>query len=777
MHPHLSPSGFATVYLILPPGSFAREHQHAIDTLKKKPRRFDRFQGIVSEEPEILYLLGQARFAARVEAIDYRSVLDRAYPDPRSKALVSNAVFSIPYETAPGAVFTHSRKDPGMLRFLTHLRVRRTIYKRDPVLAETLIIERLREISKELDGEFTIEAGLGWADFIVSGVIHPDKFNDFLKNLVEFNRVCVDHRAIDDRSSVFRRSLTLVGYPWTGAGNAPRVIDNPKALMFIRARPGHLSEVEALMTTQFDKPAVEFVDGKIDVIVSMQPPAKANFFQQHEELSEETGPGSIEKIETHIVFGSHLFERDSENNERHAESVDCGCATVERPYCEIDVLPETLRNAVRNMGFLFEATLRDPANCCDARNAILASEASLKTLIIQLYRERLDARLPGPPSAVRASDEVSVRILRRIDRWVRTAERILRQRTVGSFEEFLGQSDRAVSYRGGAQKVLTVADNLMNDFYAKIRKRPWEASLTALYDSADGVEIVVGTGFVRLPVRALFFLPGVVPDLWHEVGSFHFFKEFDVVEGLHLNLDDPVERALHTDLADHYGDLISFIYGFELDRQQFVSALLEGWLASQAHKEVPQSVMEESYEHILIRMVAVLEFLLTNGKQVTLPDDVADDVRNAQEVRRRGFLFACCREVFRIVKAYNTKRIPRITRRTINHILTVLRAPRLMQGLDFIRTAIRMSDVKTPPPINDSNLEFGKPAPLRSFNVRSDLNHEFRDVYWAVIQHRITTGKRPNAFAFTAALTRGAALEYHRRTAVRDENRLRARRR
>jgi len=39
---------------------------------------------------------------------------------------------------------------------------------------------------------------------------------------------------------------------------------------------------------------------------------------------------------------------------------------------------------------------------------------------------------------------------------------------VGSFEEFLGQSDRSLSYGGGVQKGLLISDLLMNDFYSKV---------------------------------------------------------------------------------------------------------------------------------------------------------------------------------------------------------------------------------------------------------------------------------------------------------------------
>jgi len=765
--PLLASSGYATVYLIVPPGSFAEEFEHVRSVLKKPPRR--KPDGIISDAPEVLYLLGQARFAARVEATDYRGVLKRAYPDRDSKALVSNAVFSIPYLPASPRKAEVVPPEEGMIRFLTHLRVRRAVYARDPFMAETAIITQLRALS-DVFHDASIEAGLGWADFLVSGSVRASKFGDLLSRLVEFNRVRID--GVEE--SVFKRSLTLIGYEWTGTHHPPAVQEKLQTLMFIRARPGRLAQVEELLDKAFPHTDVALVDGKIDVVASVRNKKRPDFFAQHEKLSEETGKELIEKFETHVVFEYDLSDdaRDSRKNKP-----DCGCAKRNRPaHYELEGLPETLTNAIRNIEFLFSSTMRDTANCCDARTAISACEDSLTHLMrknVWAWREMADAeevkeKQQHEDAALRAI-HVMDENLKHIDRWVRTSERILRQRTVGSFEEFLGQSDRAVSYRGGAQKVLTVADNLMNDLYERIVGEQPGAVLTSLYDSVDHIEHVVHTGFVRMPVKALFFLPGVVPDLWHEVGGFHFFR---IVPPRDVGLDlyNEKQSALYYDLADHFGDLISFLYGFKLDLDRFAINLVEGWVSSR-NPDGPDAAQQLTFAQILARIVAIGEFLLliSNPRAATYLG--TSDPRE-MAIKRRKVLIWTYGNVCRRVASYDSKRLPKPDTDRLEKVLDILERPHMVSGLPILRAKLNESHVaaavtKLLGPVIHRSIDFTQPAELRRFNSQSDLNDEFLTLYWSVMEQRLRTRTRPNAFAFTAALTRGAALEYHRRVADR----------
>jgi len=776
--PRVATNGFATVYIIVPPGTFHEEYTHVTKLLARRAvGQADRKKGILSEVPEVLYLLGQARFAARVQAFDYRDVLACAYPDRESKALVSNAVFSIPYTTdVRSRTVVPQPVAEGKIRFLTHLRVRRTVYSIDPVHAETLIVERLRELAFALDASATIEAGLGWADFIISGAVPPAKFNDFLAALVDFNRVTIDPK-VGGSDCVFKRSLTLIGYPW-GEELAPPVIDTAMtALMFIRARPGRLSQVEALVKKAFSRKDAEtdvaFVDGKIDVIATMRSGKRPDFFEQHEMLSEKTGPDAIEKFETHVVFGHDLFsDLDEIHDESSIKPHDCGCAK-RIPRAEVvEVVPDPLANAIKNIEFLFSSTIRDPANCCDARSAIQACEKSLRRLLVTnltsklgIDRARLDDEQSHQAAVLREHGTI-MQTLRRVERWVLMSERILRQRTVGSFEEFLGQSDRAVSYRGGAQKVLTVADNLMNDFYAKLvgLDEP-EPYLTSLYDSVDRIQHVVGTGLVCMPVRALFYLPGVLPDLWHEVGGFYFFQTIRHEE-LGLDPTDPVQDVIYRDLADHYGDLVSFLYGFGLDFEQFTTAMIEGWLAAPPYTNPPALVHELSYIHIVARIVAIREFLI----MITDPDGVA-------AVGRKNLLYVLYDEVCELIRRYVSSRVPESTPLIKGKVLAILcsgsdSSNRLFNGLTFLREKLDKDDIEDALTAlanrpSSTRYNFTDPAPLREFKESDDMNEEFRKLYWAVMRERRDEGERPHAFSQTASITRGAALEYHRRAARR----------
>jgi hypothetical protein len=156
----------------------AKDHLHAVD-------------GAVQSDPELLYILGQASLAARLQLKDFRGLIKLVYPSAGSKAILANTVFSTPYVTTRRSASTRSR-DRGVFRFMTHMRVRRTVYANDPVLAESLIFEELRTLT-DIDGaDVAIDAGIGWADFVLSGTVQVERFDRFLHWLVAFNRMSID---------------------------------------------------------------------------------------------------------------------------------------------------------------------------------------------------------------------------------------------------------------------------------------------------------------------------------------------------------------------------------------------------------------------------------------------------------------------------------------------------------------------------------------------------------------------------------------------------------
>ena len=139
------------------------------------------------------------------------------------------------------------------------------------------------------------------------------------------------------------------------------------------------------------------------------------------------------------------------------------------------------------------------------------------------------------------------------------AERILKQRTVGSFDELLGQSDRAITYNGGVQKFLFLADALIDDFVRRVDRLPDKRPIFAtLYDSVQTILSVRGLGSSS-PALRIFQLPLALSDLWHEVGIYLFYLRYG------HNFADPSFDALAALVersADHYGDLIVYLYGF-----------------------------------------------------------------------------------------------------------------------------------------------------------------------------------------------------------------------
>jgi len=90
--PFIDTSGYATVYLTLPAGSF-------LDAWREAKNRLRAVDGAVQKNPELLYILGQASMAARLHLKDFRGLIKRVYPSAGSKTIVANTVFSTPYLT------------------------------------------------------------------------------------------------------------------------------------------------------------------------------------------------------------------------------------------------------------------------------------------------------------------------------------------------------------------------------------------------------------------------------------------------------------------------------------------------------------------------------------------------------------------------------------------------------------------------------------------------------------------------------------------------------
>lgn len=757
--PLIDTSGFATIYLTLPAGSF-------LDEWREAKRRLHFVTGAVHDEPELLYILGQASMAARLQLKDFRGLIKRVYPSAGSRTIFANTVFSTPYVTddvaAPAGSETGS-----LFRFMTHMRVRRSVYVNDPVLAESFIVDELRKLTSGDGAAVAIDAGIGWADFVLSGAMQAALFDRFLHWLVAFNDLRIPFN-VGGPGYVFKRTLTLIGYPWESEKDqAAPVISGfkhpSKALIFIRAKRGRLAEVKHALEANFDPVDVGFVDGKLDVVAICSDP-QPSFLQQHQDFFLRAKEHSIERMETHLMFDSKPGDPLAP---RYPSAPDCNCdrlAEMIDRFAEggaLDVLPIGTATAIKNIGFLSSSNARDSASCCDARPAIVAIWKSLSTLVHRISRQQARSHQFG------ISEELSLLLdryirknIERIDLWLLSADRVLRQRTVGSFEEFLGQSDRALSYGGGVQKGLLVSDCLMNDFYAKMKSGKVDFHFASVYDSVDHIMSIVHTGIVRIPVTKAFHVPGSLPDLWHEVGCYEFFRALPAPR-----FKQPISAAWYRDLADYFGDLIALVHGFDLDFHRFATALVHGWHEWKTRDEsqvAPQSresadSMEWDFALLLNRLIMALEFYM----EVEQPQLAT----NRPMLHQRAFL-----HMQEFANTYLGMRVAK------HHKLRSVRALRNLSSgradVELLRGEISQQDInrarerakRSVSPVTLSP----QPAPLVRFGESTDLNAKFRDLYLAIEETRDPVSlKAKSAFAPMAALARSAAIEYYRRMAKR----------
>jgi hypothetical protein len=194
---------------------------------------------------------------------------------------------------------------------------------------------------------------------------------------------------------------------------------------------------------------------------------------------------------------------------------------------------------------------------------------------------------------------------KRLDEWHRLAELLLRQRTVGSYDEILGQSDRSIVYSGGVQKFLYLADQLMRDFARRVQPiNP--PDFAAIYDSVKGIFSFYRSGaLVRVPTSRIFGFPLIVPDLWHEVAAALFFMRHGEAFG-GIVRDDEQRNEYIANIADHYADVIVYLHGFRGDFDMFLVSLVHGWTL--AYRDVPEEVWRRSVGHFLLRAYLIYEF-------------------------------------------------------------------------------------------------------------------------------------------------------------------------
>lgn len=754
--------GFATAYASLPIGTFEDE----VRKIRGKIRLWRRIQSHDPHrisDPDFIYLLGQADLAAQIRLSDFRDVFDIRYPTSECNATTVNWVFSVGFDLPE----LDLRDRPGDdFQFLLHLRYRRGIFAYAG--AEEDVIRRVIELGREHQLIASVQAAMGWSDLIIEGTFTDSLHEQLTRFIISVHGL---HLVIaDEKEAVFDRTLTIIGYP----GDDPPPYGHGH-VMFVRAIPGKYDEI----AKQLEPLGARYiVDGKADFIGGALQ-TRRDFLTIQRRLTSSEGAGIFEKVDTHLMYAR---AEDYENVakpaalcaavERNRLHKQCTCRPKARSkYRKLRRLLFRARHAslpqehfysIENMLFLLAVALKERSGCCDVREAVLACYDALETILWGLIEKWVESRsdveaaaasVAEMSRATRQREEDVTVFYRRLDEWHRFAEVLLRQRTIGSYEEILGHTDRAVVYSGGVQKFLYLADRLINDFARRV-----SADLPrfgTMYDSVKTIVSRSGVGLVHIPTRNIFQLPLAVADLWHEVGTVLFAEE-----GLN-ELQPPQERDLIANLSDSFGDIVVYLFGFAGDFDKFIASF--AWATTEAYGDGESStVSPHGISQFLTRTYLVFEFhklralLRTGGGQELMTDD-------EQTVRQTvatwvGELRTYWNERFAGSRRYGPKM--KITNgqwldlyRNVIHPAFALYFRKL-----YVPFAHREVDSVRP-----SISAFEEDGTIRPIPFNADLNAYFGETAYMI---QSPDAVPQNRFLLMATLAKSVTNEYHRRQAT-----------
>ncbi|HEY6140766.1 MAG TPA: serine/threonine-protein kinase [Thermoanaerobaculia bacterium] len=745
---HLRDIGTATAYATVGVGEVTLEMTSAVDAVNRL--RAHPKHGRSLHEPESIFLLGQADVATMFETTNFKRVFDLGYPRVESHAAVVNWVFSVPYEGGRSA----PPKARDLFRYILHLRLRRSAYGFSEI--EEQIVNKLTALLGELRGDTRIHVGLGWSDLLLEGFFPADALTDFATFMIQLHGLKLRYGAEKKELPVLHRMLTVLGY----SGAPPKSAPN-RHFTLIRTKPGEYNNVEAILR---DYGNVYMLDGKADFLILPRSKSKAptNWLRTQKKLGEKENKDSIRKVETHLMMlPAEDFCEPSASDDLYidvAEEFDrdqCDCETVTKPAIkDIDarmndlrkrkLLPAEQRYAIDNTLFLLEASLRDSSICCDTRDAIRASHDGLMKVLTAI--DNADRDRSKATKASRHKRIVSC--WRRLDEWHRFTELLLRQRTVGSYEEILGQSDRSVVYSGGVQKFLYLADQLLADFARQLEDANTPRFAT-IYDSVKTI-LSFRNGVVRVPTSLIFSFPFVVPDLWHEVGGTLYFLRHGK-QTAQVMAGEDVNEAL-SNLADHYADILVYLHGFHGNFERFLTSLTHGWTLT--YGDLAEVVKRHTVGQLLLRAYLILELDELRALQQRGAEAEAEEFIDRKE-KTIGRLIGQLRRRLKAQHASVSKYITAADWK-------LLQSNARTQDFSFNQRALYVPFLQiaiAKPPTDLSRFETGEIVPLGD---DADLNALFGE-----LAHQMVTAPKKSYFRTMAALGKSAAIEFHRRQIAR----------
>jgi hypothetical protein len=615
--------GFA--HLTLPADSYAAEVQQLAEAAAGLAQTF-----------RVRYLTGQSDVLLEMKVSDFRRVFDLQYD---SSATGTNWLFAVPYMPVG-----NSDLDRFSLAYVMHLRVVRDRYREGGVEAEEELQQQLRKVLNSRAPKVTgnVMAGFGWSDLIVSGQFAELQAITKLIRDVQFMRL--------GKHLAFRRVLTLTGYDHDTSFSTAKSQDMQLSpTIFVRTSPTRVREATSRLAAQI-LPGVRVeareMDGKWDALLLPQRPVSAREFIENHKKFVVSGQAferaGMERLETHLLSEDLKLLKKVKAD---AERLGCSCVPI-TPSAELRRLignldAKTLRRAVGNVLGLFRSASRDPHNCCDIASSLERADLNLGRLLTECEERRQKAKGIDRPAYW---SEYTVKSYELIQEWCTFAERAVSQRTVGRFEEFLGQNERVVSYRGGVQKLLYLADSLLNEYASHVGEGG--TGLVCLYDPIDTVQSYPNLGIVQIPARYLFLLPLAVNHLWHEVGTYAFHRRNRMP---HRDLRDrlkAVEEAtgdtsvknrgeLTLHLEDVYADALTATFGFRRKLRRFAMAFASALFESPLFYLSPSVVKERYLVHLLTRLYFVSEYLtyVLRREQGSIEDWTPDPPAVKQVVR------------------------------------------------------------------------------------------------------------------------------------------------
>jgi hypothetical protein len=423
-------------------------------------------------------------------------------------------------------------------------------------------------------------------------------------------------------------------------------------IIFGRAHPTHIAEAATAVSfasESLDERWRTFtLDGKWDVVsipreqrIGIQ---AHKFIQVHRSLAinsaHQLADHGIERLETHLLAKEIPEEGLPTKGDAPTSRAVATCSCVTAMTQTVDLLPlrdgelqlpQALVVSMRNVLNLFRAAALDQINCCEITPALRSCVIGLNRLLRRYSNlsQRLDSisKIDTKDASRGPSWWYSfvVRARQDLADWCTYAERVVSQRTVGRFEEFLAQNERVVSYRGGIQKLLYLADALMNSYAARVLDPGNPPAFMSLFDPIDIVLAMRIGGFVRVPVRYLFVLPLSITHLWHEVGVFQFYAKYEqpfdtrTASRLRASAQKTSEHApqreknidLMLDVADSYGDAVTLTYGFGGDLNRFILSFATAQFEQSDFRLAPSSQKQKYLSYLLTRLYIVLEYRQT----------------------------------------------------------------------------------------------------------------------------------------------------------------------